>query len=174
MFVLGATILFAPCLSVPEAPFFKVMGTSEKMSTGEDMPEGADMDTDKALAPVRREMALVPIADATINEARVRSGFWRKLRRVTGRIPFADDLVAAYYCATDARTPRRVRAILFAGLAYFVIPTDVIPDFIAAFGFTDDASVLMAVITAVSGHIKDRHREAARRALLIEKEDKDQ
>lgn len=173
MFVLGATTLFIPCLVDAVSPF------SHSMNTGNYRPDGAGaddagLDEDRALAPVRREMALVPISNATANEARVRSGFWRKLRRVAGRIPFADDLVAAYYCATDARTPRRVRAILFAGLAYFVIPTDLIPDFIAAFGFTDDASVLMAVITAVSGHVKDRHREKARRALLIEREDKDQ
>ncbi|MEX1147841.1 MAG: YkvA family protein [Sphingomonadales bacterium] len=115
--------------------------------------------------PISPEMALVPVNDAATNEARVRRGFCRKLRRVAGRIPFAEDLATAYYCATDSRTPARVRAILFAGLAYFVIPADFIPDFIVAFGFTDDAAVLMAVIASVSSHITDRHRERARRAL---------
>ncbi len=124
------------------------------------------MNESRALAPVAREMALVPVSDATTNEARVRANFWAKLRRVAGRIPFAEDLVAAYYCAVDPRTSTRVRAILFAGLAYFVIPTDIIPDFIAGFGFTDDASVLTAVIAAVASYIEDRHRDRARDALL--------
>ncbi|RMF12329.1 MAG: DUF1232 domain-containing protein [Alphaproteobacteria bacterium] len=114
-------------------------------------------------------MALVPISKTGANEARVRAGFWAKLRRVVGRIPFAEDLVAAYYCAIDPKTPARVRAILFAGLAYFVIPADLIPDFIAGLGFTDDASVVTAVVAAVAGYIKDHHRTRARQALLRDK-----
>lgn len=136
------------------------------MSTEDD-----SMTDEGALSPVAREMALVPVEDATANEARVRAGFWAKLRRVVGRIPFAEDLAAAYYCAIDPKTPTRVRAILFAGLAYFVIPTDLIPDFIAGLGFTDDASVLTAVVAAVAGYIEDRHRTRARQALLREEKE---
>lgn len=39
-----------------------------------------------------------------------------KLLRVAGRIPFADDLAAAYYCAVDSETPTKVKLILFAAL----------------------------------------------------------
>ena len=42
------------------------------------------------------------------NEARVRAGFWRKFLRVASFIPFGEDLLAAYYCATDADVPLRV------------------------------------------------------------------
>ena len=31
--------------------------------------------------------------------------FWRKVRRVAARIPFAEDLLAAYFCAVDRKTP---------------------------------------------------------------------
>lgn len=96
------------------------------------------------------------------NERLVRVSFWRKMRRVAGRIPFADDVVAAYFCATDPNTPARVRAVLLAALAYFVIPTDLIPDFITGLGFTDDATVIATTIGIVSGHIKRRHRARAR------------
>ncbi|MEM1139076.1 MAG: YkvA family protein [Pseudomonadota bacterium] len=95
-------------------------------------------------------------------ESVVREGFWPKFRRVVGRIPFADDVLAAYYCAMDPATPRRVKAILFAALAYFILPTDVIPDFIVSFGFTDDATVLAAAMAAIGTAIKDQHREKAR------------
>ena len=88
-----------------------------------------------------------------------------KLLKVAGRIPFADDLAAAYYCALDPETPRRVKAVLFAALAYFVIPTDAIPDVIAALGFTDDATVLATALGVVGAHIQDKHRRAARRLL---------
>jgi len=100
------------------------------------------------------------------NEAYVRERFWNKLRRLVGRIPFAEDLVAAYYCAMDPATPIRVKAILLAALAYFILPTDLIPDFIAGIGFTDDAAVLATAISVVGGHIKERHRTRARLILL--------
>ena len=94
-----------------------------------------------------------------------RRRFWAKLRRVLARIPFAEDLVAAYYCAFDPDTPAYVRAVLFGAIAYFVLPTDMVPDFLAGLGFTDDASVLAAAIAAVGGHIAPRHRIQAKSAL---------
>jgi uncharacterized membrane protein YkvA (DUF1232 family) len=96
---------------------------------------------------------------------KVRRGFWGTLRKAARAIPFAEDLVAAYYCALDPATPHRVRAVLLAALAYFVMPFDVVPDFIAGLGFTDDATVLLAAIATVSAHITAKHRAAARRAL---------
>ena len=99
------------------------------------------------------------------DERRVNRGFWRKLRRVLGRIPFAEDLLAAYYCATDGETPSWVKAVLMGAVAYFVLPADLLPDFIAVLGFTDDASVLMAALSAVGGHIREPHRERAKAKL---------
>ena len=81
------------------------------------------------------------------------------------RIPFVEDLVAAYYCALDPQTPHRTRAILIGALAYFVLPTDFVPDFIAGFGFTDDMAVLTAALSAVRSRMRPEHYEAARRAL---------
>jgi uncharacterized membrane protein YkvA (DUF1232 family) len=100
------------------------------------------------------------------NEELVREGFWRKLRRLIGRIPFAEELAAAYFCAVDARTPARVRGVLLGALAYFVLPADFIPDWLAGLGFTDDASVLALAMGLVAGHVKERHRLRARKALL--------
>jgi uncharacterized membrane protein YkvA (DUF1232 family) len=96
---------------------------------------------------------------------RVRAKFWRTLKRAARQVPFMEDLVAAYYCALDTHTPTRVRGILLAALAYFVLPTDIIPDFIAGFGFTDDVAVLSAAITAVRSHITPAHYAAARASL---------
>ena len=101
----------------------------------------------------------------TRNRSTVERGFWKKLLKAAGRIPFAEDLAAAYFCSVDPLTPGRVKGVLIAALAYFVIPIDAIPDFIAGFGFTDDAAVLATAIGLVSGHIKPRHRQRARAAL---------
>ena len=96
---------------------------------------------------------------------RVQGGFWGKLRRVAGRIPFAEEAAAAYYCAGDRKTPLHVKAVLMGALAYFVIPTDMIPDFIAGLGFTDDASVFFFTWQTVTRHVTEEHREKARAAL---------
>jgi uncharacterized membrane protein YkvA (DUF1232 family) len=98
-------------------------------------------------------------------EARVRARFWPKLKRVAGQIPFAEDLLAAYYCAFDRDTPRSVQAALIGAIAYFVLPFDFVPDMLPLLGYTDDAAVLAGAIKLVASHIRPEHREAARRTL---------
>ncbi len=100
---------------------------------------------------------------------KVQRNFFRVLRRAASRIPFAEELVAAYYCAFDRETPTRVRATLLAALAYFVMPFDVIPDFLVIAGFTDDITVLAGTLAMVRSHITDRHRRMAREKLEAER-----
>ncbi|ODS01271.1 hypothetical protein AUC68_12665 [Methyloceanibacter methanicus] len=98
-------------------------------------------------------------------EQKVRRNFWIKLKRVAGNVPFVEDLVAAYYCAMDPATPMRVRGMLLATLAYFIMPIDVIPDIVTGLGFADDMALLTAVVGLVSANITPVHRAAAARAL---------
>ncbi len=98
-------------------------------------------------------------------EQTLRDKFWLKFRETANRIPFVEDVAAAYYCALDPETPSKVRGILLAALAYFILPLDTIPDFLVGFGLTDDITVLTVAFTAISGHIKDSHRAAAKQAL---------
>jgi uncharacterized membrane protein YkvA (DUF1232 family) len=92
----------------------------------------------------------------------LRLGFWRKLGPTVARIPFAEDLLAAYYCAFDRDTPLHVKGALVAALAYFVLPTDAISDVLPIIGFTDDAAALAATVKLVSDHITPVHRQAAK------------
>jgi uncharacterized membrane protein YkvA (DUF1232 family) len=101
---------------------------------------------------------------ATGDEARVRRDFWLKVARVAARLPFAEDLLAAYYCAFDRATPLQVKATLLGALAYFVLPFDAIPDMLPLIGFADDAAVLATALRLVASHMRPEHREAARRA----------
>ncbi|WP_309082738.1 YkvA family protein [Chelativorans sp.] len=98
-------------------------------------------------------------------EQTVRLKFWRTVKKAARRVPFMEDVVAGYYCALDSNTPTRVRGILIGALFYFVLPLDTIPDFLAAFGFTDDVAVLAAALSAVRAHITPAHKLAAKRAL---------
>ena len=96
---------------------------------------------------------------------RVRNSFWPVLKRAFRQIPFSRDLVAAYFCALDPKTPTRVRGILLAALAYFVLPLDGIPDILAGIGFSDDVAVLTAAFAVIRGHVREDHYASADRAM---------
>jgi len=121
----------------------------------------AGFDGYSALDPKR---ALVP-AVVRVNEQRVARGFWPKFRKVAARIPFAGDALSVWYCARDPATPTGAKGLMLAGLAYFVLPTDAIPDFLTVVGFTDDAAVFAALMAVVGKNVKARHKDAAK-ALL--------
>ena len=102
---------------------------------------------------------------ASRDEQRVRRGFWRKAGRVAARLPFAENLLAAYFCAFDSATPLPVKAALFGALAYFVLPFDFVPDLLPFLGFADDAAVLLTTLRMIAGNMRPEHRDAARTAL---------
>jgi uncharacterized membrane protein YkvA (DUF1232 family) len=105
------------------------------------------------------------------DERTVRRGFWRKLRRVAARVPFATDLLAAYYCAFDEETPLKVKAALLGALAYFVMPLDILPDVMPLLGYTDDAAVLATAMRLVAAHMRPEHYAAAQDAIARERAD---
>ncbi|GLK49206.1 hypothetical protein GCM10017620_21790 [Brevundimonas intermedia] len=108
--------------------------------------------------------ALVPSV-VKVNEVRVTKGFWPKLQRTAARIPFADQALAAWYAARDPATPLPAKGMIFAGLAYFIMPIDAIPDLFAGIGYTDDAAVIAALIATLGANIKRRHRDQAEDAV---------
>ena len=94
-------------------------------------------------------------------EKKVRGQFWKKFRKFFLQLPFAKDLLVAYYCSMDPETPAYVRYILLGALGYFILPIDTIPDFIAGLGFSDDAAILAFALSSVQANIQPKHREAA-------------
>lgn len=103
--------------------------------------------------------------DTAGDEQTVRTAFWPKFRRLAASLPFAEDLLTAYYCAFDRDTPLHVKTALLGALAYFVLPFDAVPDVLLMVGFADDAAALVAALRLVTAHIRPIHREAARAAL---------
>ena len=112
--------------------------------------------TAEEMAAIRRSLR---------DEERFGSELMALLRRVAKRIPFAEDGLAAWFCARDPATPRRVRYTLLGALGYFVLPVDALPDIMPFLGFTDDAAVLAAAIAAVEGSITVEHRARAKKVL---------
>jgi uncharacterized membrane protein YkvA (DUF1232 family) len=112
-----------------------------------------------------REVTRYEPAKLERDRAKVLNNFWAKVRRVLGRVPFLEDAVAAYYCARDPQTPTQVKAILFGALAYFILPTDLVPDILTAFGFVDDAAILSYAYRRVAEYVTPAHREKAQAAI---------
>ena len=118
-----------------------------------------------AMEATSRALTVPELEKLERDRATTERAFWQKLRRNARRIPFARQLLAAYYCALDPATPLRAKAVLFGAIAYFVLPVDAIPDWIVGFGFTDDAAVLAAAVRSILPHINDRHHDRAREAI---------
>jgi uncharacterized membrane protein YkvA (DUF1232 family) len=99
------------------------------------------------------------------DEAGLRRKFWRKLLREAASIPLLQEVLTAYYCAFDRQTPLYVKVVLLGAIAYFIVPDDLIPDYIPLVGYADDAAVIAAALKLMTSHIKPEHREAAQSML---------
>jgi len=129
------------------------------MSAQEKASPDVSFDPEREIAPDR---ALVPSV-MRLNEQRVDAGFWPKIRRVAASVPFAKEALSVWYCAKDEETPLAAKGMMLAALAYFVLPVDAIPDFIAGLGYTDDAAVFTALMAVIGRNLKPKHKLAAKR-----------
>ena len=128
----------------------------------------------KIIELVRQGDEYVDASLLTGQERFVADQFWPKIQRYLAQIPFAKDLAAAYYAATDPTTPLSVRAGLLAALIYFIVPTDAIADFIPGVGFIDDAATLAATLQLVMIYITPEHLAQAEAALAENQKDAEQ
>ena len=81
--------------------------------------------------------------------------FWEKLRRFArqaGRV-VVERALRLYWAAQDPRTPPWAKRAIYAALAYFIVPFDLVPDFLPGVGFTDDAATLLLTLFAVSAYV---------------------
>ncbi|HHF2976910.1 TPA: YkvA family protein [Vibrio diabolicus] len=93
--------------------------------------------------------------------------FWRKMK---GSVKKAGEEIAvmgikSWLAMTDSNTAVRHKAILGSALAYFVLPTDMVPDVLAGVGFTDDMAALTLAANSVGNAITKEHEEQAREKL---------
>lgn len=130
-----------------------------------DPPRARVIKAGKAMAASEHGVGFEPADRLAQDRDGVRRRFWIKFKQVVAKLPFAEDLLAAYYCAFDRETPRHVQVALLGALAYFILPFDFMPDMLPILGFTDDAAVLATAIRMVASNITTEHREAARAAL---------
>ncbi|MFO0950495.1 MAG: YkvA family protein [Isosphaeraceae bacterium] len=106
--------------------------------------------------------------DVEQNVRVVRERFAAKAKRHIRRVPLAHETVSMYFCVLDPKTPLWVKGVAAAALAYFILPLDAVPDILPVLGYSDDATVLAAALTAVTSHITDEHRARASTWLNVE------
>lgn len=66
-----------------------------------------------------------------------------------------------FYVLKDENTPTQHKMIILGALGYFILPMDLIPDFIPIAGFTDDATALISCLRSVYKNTTPEVRERA-------------
>jgi uncharacterized membrane protein YkvA (DUF1232 family) len=91
------------------------------------------------------------------------TAFWEKLAKYarTAGLQVTESALKLYYALLDSDTPAWARAVIAGTLVYFVVPVDLIPDFIPG-GYADDLGALISATAAVLKSIKPKHAESAR------------
>lgn len=79
-------------------------------------------------------------------ERTIREGFRSKIDSVGGAGPFIDQLRRLYELFVQESTPAEKRAIAGSALLYFILSTDIIPDYAFPFGYLDDAIAVQLVL----------------------------
>jgi uncharacterized membrane protein YkvA (DUF1232 family) len=80
---------------------------------------------------------------------------WEKIRSLAtyaGR-ELVEKALMLFFAAQRPETPLWAKTVIYSALAYFILPTDAIPDFIPVSGYVDDLGTLMAALGAVGMNI---------------------
>ena len=83
------------------------------------------------------------------------NGFWRKLKRVAAQVG-AKVLYPAlqlYFLLQSDKVPVKAKTLIIGALGYLILPTDLIPDFIPALGFTDDLTAIMMALRTLNRYL---------------------
>ena len=81
--------------------------------------------------------------------------FWKKVTRVASQVG-AKVLYPAlqlYFLLQSKEVPVKAKTFIIGALGYLILPTDLIPDFIPAMGFTDDLTAIFLTLRTVSKHL---------------------
>lgn len=93
--------------------------------------------------------------------------FWNKVK--TAAIKAGHSVIYTslllFYVLQKRDVPKRVKFVIIGSLAYFIAPIDVIPDFVAGLGYTDDLGALTAALIQAAMYVDEEVKEQARTKL---------
>lgn len=89
--------------------------------------------------------------------------FWKKVLKHYRNFNQRLLLIALelYYSFKDDDTPKWAKRIIIGALGYFIFPFDIVPDFIAAIGYSDDITALFLAVSTIALYIKPEHKKKA-------------
>lgn len=97
---------------------------------------------------------------------RVKQDFWPKLKRTASKVPGVADILALYFYLNSDRAPVSHKISIVATLAYFIMPMDVVPDFLGPLlGYTDDVALALGLIRFIGSDVMRPYRVYSRRWL---------
>lgn len=92
------------------------------------------------------------------------SDLHHKLKKTSGSLSkqLLYYVLVLYYLIADKNIPTKVRMVFIAALGYFILPTDLITDFLPVIGFTDDIAFLTYAISNATEYITPEILEMAK------------
>ena len=90
--------------------------------------------------------------------------FWDKIKLLAGKAgsKLIYHALVLYYTLMDPKTPMRYKAIIAGALGYFVLPVDLMPDFLPFAGLADDWAALIAALSYVVSAINPENKAKAK------------
>ncbi|WP_459502193.1 DUF1232 domain-containing protein [Bacillus sp. C1] len=144
---------FAECLEVPQQLLFNALYTDSFYEKEEKKDMYISLDTiqqtlqssnlfdyEYTTSRVKQELENYErYAQTTEGQKRIHESFRTKLEQIDSTGPFIEQLQNMYHQFCKESTPLKERAIIGSALLYFVLSTDIIPDYIFPIGYLDDA-----------------------------------
>ena len=95
------------------------------------------------------------------------SSFWNKILSMAKKAGLKLIYLALllYYTLESRNVSKTDKAIIIGALGYFILPLDIIPDYIPFIGYTDDMTILIYAYNRVKSNINDHIREKAKNKL---------
>lgn len=111
------------------------------------------------------EQSAEPQSEATYSE----QGFWEKLKQFAAQAgrDVVEKALTLYYAAQRPETPLWAKMVIYSSLAYFVLPTDLIPDFTPFAGYSDDLGTILSALATVALAITPEVKESARQTAQV-------
>ncbi|MCA1054429.1 DUF1232 domain-containing protein [Rossellomorea aquimaris] len=90
--------------------------------------------------------------------------FWGKLKKAGTKAGHSVVYTALllYYVLQKPDVPKKAKMVIIGALGYFILPTDLVPDFAVGVGFTDDLGALGVALFQVAMYIDDEVKAKAK------------
>lgn len=94
--------------------------------------------------------------------------FWNKLARFATKAgrDVVEKALTLYFAAQRPETPLWAKTVIYSALAYFILPTDAIPDITPIVGYADDLGTLAAALATVAMAITPEVKETAHQKVV--------